>query len=242
MVTGASRGIGFAIARAILAEGATVVAVARDPDRTSAAVEELRTFAGAESGSETPPRVLAAPADVGDPAAVEALFQRVDVTYGRVDVLVNAAGILHRGPLEQTTPADWEESLRVNLTGVFLCSQAAVRRMLAQPERLQGVRGHIVQIVSGSGVHGWAGAVAYTASKFGVMGLSEVLRDEFRERGIKVTTILPGMVDTDMTAHEDFAERHKLAREDVAHAVLAALTASPQAVLTRVDVRHILPL
>jgi 3-oxoacyl-[acyl-carrier protein] reductase len=180
-------------------------------------------------------------ADVGDPEQVGRLFREVGRRYPRLDVIVNAAGILRRAPLAETSAEDWEESLRVNLTGVFLCSQGALRLMLAQPADEEGARGHIVQIVSGAGVHAWVGAGAYTASKWGVMGLSEVLRDEVRERGVKVTTILPGMVATDMTAHPDFEKRHKLAAEDVAHAVLAVLTASPQAMLTRVDVRHRLP-
>lgn len=265
VVTGASRGIGRAVAASLLEEGVRVVAVSRDEDRLLAAAEELAAGSqpapeatqGAEASrpADAPQATDGAPlrvrageqlvtvaADVGDPGQVRALFDRVSEVFERLDFLVNAAGILRRSPIEETSFEEWQESLRVNLTGVFLCSQAAARLMLAQPTRSGGIRGHVVQIVSGSGVHGWAGAGAYTASKFGVMGLSEVLRDELRERGIKVTTVLPGMVDTDMTSHPDFGGRHKLDPTDVAQAVLAVLGSSPQAMLTRVDVRHRLPL
>jgi 3-oxoacyl-[acyl-carrier protein] reductase len=241
LVTGASRGIGLAIARSVLLAGGRVIAVARDPARLERAAARLSEDAPPGPGSHAP-SLLALPADVGDPRSVTELFAHVAAAFPRLDAVVNAAGVLHRARIVDTPVADWEESLRVNLTGVFLCSQAAARLMLAQPPEPGGLKGHIVQIVSGSGVHGWVGAAAYTAAKHGVMGFSEVLRDELREQGVKVTTVLPGMVATDMTAHPDFAERHKLRPEDVAHAVLAVLTASPDAMLTRVDVRHRRPL
>jgi NAD(P)-dependent dehydrogenase (short-subunit alcohol dehydrogenase family) len=229
-----------------LEAGARVVVVSQNRERLQAAAEQLRAGVpdhgeGAEASEGAVQRLLSLNADVGDPEQVRALFEQVQQRVERLDILVNAAGILHRSLLAETPFDAWQKSMRVNLTGVFLCSQAAVRLMLAQPALAGGVRGHIIQIVSGAGVHGWAGAGAYTASKFGVMGLSEVLRDEVRERGIKVTTVLPGMVETDMTDHADFAQRNKLAAEDVARAVLAVLAASPQAMLTRVDVRHRLP-
>jgi NAD(P)-dependent dehydrogenase (short-subunit alcohol dehydrogenase family) len=248
LVTGASRGIGWAVAGALLRAGARVIAVSRDSESLREGAEELRGLLGEaavpESGAEPAreSRLLTMPADVGDPAQVKRLFREVRARVPRLDALINAAGVLQRGRLEEITIDQWEESLRVNLTGVFLCSQAAVRLMLAQPPLAGGGRGHIVQIVSGAGVHGWVGAGAYTASKFGVMGLSEVLRDEVRERGIKVTTVLPGMVQTTMTDHPDFAQRHKLEADDVARAVLTVLETSPEAMITRIDVRHRLPL
>lgn len=228
VITGASRGIGAALVRAFLAEGASVVGVARGTEDLVRACRPPGL-----------PRALAVPTDVGDEEAVERLFRAAVDTYGRVDILVNGAGVLVRGPLEDLSLADWETALRVNLTGVFLCSRAAVRVMLRQEPGFGGGRGHIVQIVSGAGVHAWVGAGAYTAAKFGVMGFSDTLREEVRGRGIKVTDVLPGMVDTAMTAHPDFAGREKLAPEDVAHVVMAAVTASPRALLKRVDLRNL---
>ena len=166
-------------------------------------------------------------------------FEAVTARYGRIDILVNSAGVLTQSPIEELALADWEITLRTNLTGVFLCSREAVRRMLAQEAGPDGVRGHIIQMVSGAGVHAWVGAGAYTASKFGVMGFSDVLREEVRGRGIRVTDLLPGMVDTPMTDLPQFSEREKLEPEDVAHVVLAALTTSPRAMVKRIDLRNI---
>lgn len=228
VVTGASRGIGAALVRAFLMEGASVVGAARG----AVELAEACLLPGL-------PPALPVPTDVTDEDAVARLFAATVITYGRVDILVNSAGTLVRGPIEQTALAEWETALRVNLTGVFLCSREAVRVMLGQAPAPGGVRGHIVQIVSGSGVHAWVGAGAYTAAKHGVMGFSDTLREEVRHRGIKVTDVLPGMVETSMTDHPDFAAREKLAPEDVVHAVMAALTASPRALIKRIDLRNL---
>jgi NAD(P)-dependent dehydrogenase (short-subunit alcohol dehydrogenase family) len=228
VVTGASRGIGAGVARALLDRGMYVAGAARDEDG-------LRTVLGdaAEDG-----RALAVPTDVTDARAVDRLFARTLESYGRVDVLVAAAGVLRRGALEDLSLEAWQESLAVNLTGVFLCSQAAVRRMLLQEPLSGGLRGHVVHLVSGAGVHGWVGAGAYSAGKFGVMGLSEVLREEVRSRGIRVTQLLPGPVDTPMIEHPDFDDRKKLAVDDVVYAVLAVLEAPAHVAVNRLDVRH----
>lgn len=228
VVTGAGRGIGAAVAGRLGREGVLVVGAARTHSELEA------TLAGI-------PGALAVQADVTDPYAVARLFRQVSQAHGRLDFLVTAAGILHRAPLVETTVEQWAESLAVNLTGVFLCCREAARLMGDQEPDEGGGRGHIVQIVSGAGVRGWVGSGAYTAAKFGVMGLSEVLREEVREWGIKVTEVLPGMVATGMTDRGEFNERNKLAVDDVAEAVMAVLTASPAAVIQRLDVRHLRP-
>jgi 3-oxoacyl-[acyl-carrier protein] reductase len=228
VVTGASRGIGAAVVHALLRGGARVAGIAREPDALERAC-----------APEGLPSALPLTADVGDETSVERAFDRVVEQYGRVDILVNAAGTLVMGPIEDLALADWEATLRTNLTGVFLCSRAAVRRMLASEPDPGGLRGQIVQIVSGAGVRAWVGAGAYTASKFGVMGFSDTLREEVRGRGIRVTDILPGMVDTAMTDLPEFAERVKLDTDDVVGIVLAALTAAPHAMVKRIDLRNL---
>lgn len=228
VVTGASRGIGAAVVRALLGAGAHVAGVSRDPDALARAC--------APDGL---PAAMAVPADVGDESSVERAFEVIAARHGRIDILVNSAGVLTQSPIEELDLAEWESTLRTNLTGVFLCSRAVVRRMLAQEAGTGGVRGHIVHMVSGAGVHAWVGAGAYTASKFGVMGFSDVLREEVRGRGIRVTDVLPGMVETPMTDLPEFSRREKLAPEDVAHVVLAALTASPRALVKRIDLRNL---
>ena len=227
VITGASRGIGEAVMRALAEKGVRVAGIARDP-------EALARACGAAG-----PEALAVPADVGDEASVASAFDRVRERFGRVDILVNAAGVLYRGPLEDLDLEAWEVTLRTNLTGVFLCSRAAVRMMLAQEPAPGGLRGQIVQIVSGAGVRAWVGAGAYTASKFGVMGLSDTLREEVRGRGIRVMDVLPGMVDTAMTDLPEFSGREKLHVDDVAGAVLTALQAAPHAMVKRIDLRNL---
>jgi NAD(P)-dependent dehydrogenase (short-subunit alcohol dehydrogenase family) len=228
VVTGASRGIGEALVRSLLREGASVAGIARDPEALARACTP-----------EGLPAALAVSADVGDEIAVENAFDRVVGHFGRIDVLINAAGVLVMGPIEELSLNDWEASLRTNLTGVFLCSRAAVRRMSAGEPEPGGLRGQIVQIVSGAGVRAWVGAGAYTASKFGVMGFSDVLREEVRDRGIRVTDILPGMVDTSMTDRPEFGERVKLDTDDVVQVVLAALMTASHAMVKRVDLRNL---
>ncbi|GAB4249175.1 MAG: 3-oxoacyl-[acyl-carrier-protein] reductase [Thermoleophilia bacterium] len=258
IVTGGSRGIGFAVARRFYLRGARVVLVARSSDDLRRAVKtmitEMREQLGrspegspepsspAGSGQRAPgPVPVAAPLDVTDERAVRGLFSRAVREYGRVDLLVNGAGTLTRGEVIDLELSDWRQSLEVNLTGVFLCAREAVRVMLAQQPGDDGLRGHIVQIVSGAGVHGWPGHAAYAAAKHGVMGLSDTLREEVRGRGIKVSDVLPGMVATAMTDLRDFAERPKLEPDDVARAVLAVADTSARTMITRIDVRHRLP-
>ncbi len=228
VVTGASRGIGAGVARRLGREGAVVYGAAR-------------TLSDLEAELAGMPNARSVGVDVTDSEAVAALFREAVDRHGRVDYLINAAGVLHRAPLAETTDGEWAESLAVNLTGVFFCSREAVRRMRAQAPDAGGVRGHVVQIVSGAGVRGWVGSGAYSAAKFGVMGLSEVLRQEVRGLGIKVTEVLPGMVATAMTERSEFERRNKLAVDDVADAVLTVLTASPAALIQRLDLRHLQP-
>lgn len=223
IVTGGSRGIGAAIAGALASAGTRVVAA---------------SLHGAAPAGLPADRVFPVQVDVSDEESVDALFRAGIAKLGRLDIVVNAAGILTLAPIVEASASDWRRTLEVNLTGSFLCSRAALRHLLAQEADEHGLRGAIVQIVSGSGVHGWPGAGAYTASKFGVMGLSEAMRDEVRGQGVRVIDVLPGMVSTGMTDDPRFALRPKLDPSDVAHAVVAALTASPAAMITRIDVRH----
>lgn len=236
LITGGSRGIGYAIGRALAAEGWRVVLVARSAENLRRAVRTLRGEQGVEGE-----RVSTTAADVTREEEVRDVVRRTAAEFGRIDLVVNGAGILRRGSIAQTALSEWEESLAVNLTGVFLLSREAVRVMLEQEPDEEALRGRLIQIVSGAGVHGWPGHGSYSAAKHGVMGLSATLREEVRTEGIQVSDVLPGMVDTDMTDQDDFAGRPKLEPDDVARAVLAAARTPGHAVVTRVDVRHRLP-
>jgi len=185
IITGASRGIGRAIAALFAAESAAVVLAARDTER----LEE-----NARAISQAGGRALAAPVDVADEASVIDLFEQTGEAFGPVDILVNAAGAFARAPIAEMTTATWDGVLNVNLRGSFLCCREAFRVM---PPR----GGIIVNFSSLSGipkVEKFPGNGAYVTSKFGVAGLSEALALEGKPLNIRVVAISPGAVDTEM--------------------------------------------
>jgi 3-oxoacyl-[acyl-carrier protein] reductase len=181
VVTGAGRGLGAAIATELGARGATVVLVDRDERAAKEAAERLRAGGGAAS---------ARAADVSDPDQVAALFDRVAAEHGRIDVLVNNAGVGAVAPSEKLSLEVWSRTLAVNLTGTFLCSQAAARHMLPAG------RGVVVNIGSVFAATGMPMRAAYAASKHGVVGLTKVLATEWATRGIRVVAVDPAYVRT----------------------------------------------
>jgi 3-oxoacyl-[acyl-carrier protein] reductase len=185
LVTGASRGIGRAIAKALAAEGAIVVLTARDRARLLDAAAEITG-----SGGQADALAL----DVADRGSVMAVFDQVVKTYGRVDCLVNNAGITRDNLLLRMKDEEWEQVMATNLNGVFLCTQAALRPMLKQRS------GRIVNVTSVVGLTGNAGQANYAASKAGVIGFTKSVAREFASRSITANAVAPGFIDTDMTA------------------------------------------
>jgi 3-oxoacyl-[acyl-carrier protein] reductase len=185
LVTGASRGIGRAVALRLAARGASVVAAARDEARLAELVAEIAAAGG---------RAGALRLDVGDRASVEAAFERVLSEHGRLDQLVNNAGVTRDTLLLRMKDADWDQVLSTNLTGTFLCTQAALRPMLKQRA------GRIVNLSSVVGLTGNAGQANYAASKAGILGFTRATAREVASRGITVNVVAPGFVETDMTA------------------------------------------
>ncbi|MGF1514572.1 MAG: 3-oxoacyl-[acyl-carrier-protein] reductase [Elainellaceae cyanobacterium] len=185
VVTGASRGIGRAIALALAAEGAKVVVnYARSAEAADAVVDEIQAM-GAEA--------LALQADVSQEEQVSAFFKTVMENWGRIDVLVNNAGITRDTLLMRMKPADWQAVINLNLTGVFLCTQAVTKPMLKQRS------GRIINIASVSGQMGNPGQANYSAAKAGVLGLTKTVAKEMATRGITVNAVAPGFIETDMT-------------------------------------------
>jgi 3-oxoacyl-[acyl-carrier protein] reductase len=208
LVTGASRGIGRAIARLLAGRGATVVAAARD----LAKLESLAAESAAVSGKLQPLAL-----DVADAGSVGAAFEKLLADNGRIDGLVNNAGITSDGLLLRMKLEDWQSVLATNLTGTFLCTQAALKPMLRQRA------GRVVNITSVVGVTGNAGQANYAASKAGVIGFTKSVAREVASRGITVNAVAPGFVETDMTA----AMTEK-AREAVLAAVPLGRVGSPE--------------
>ena len=185
LVTGASRGIGRAIAGSLAAEGATVVLGARDESRLAEAVAEI---AGAGGQAES------LGLDVADRASVEAAMAHVLDAHGRIDGLVNNAGVTRDNLLLRMKDEDWQQVLATNLTGVFLCTQAALKPMVRQ----RG--GRIVNVTSVVGLVGNAGQANYASSKAGVVGFTKSVAREVASRGITANAVAPGFIETDMTA------------------------------------------
>jgi NAD(P)-dependent dehydrogenase (short-subunit alcohol dehydrogenase family) len=212
VVTGASRGIGAATAAALAAAGAHVVLAARDRGALDGVADRI-TDAGGQATS--------VPTDVSDEAAVGHLFAEV-AAIGRVSVLVCAAGRLTPAPFAETTPAMWNQTLGVNLTGTFLCSRAAFTAMVPAAE------GRILTIGSLSGVYAtekFPGLAAYNVSKYGVIGLTEAIAVEGKQHGISAICLSPGAVDTEMLRRANPALRPGLTPDDVAELIVALLSA-----------------
>ncbi len=188
LITGASRGIGLAIARAYRQEGAAVALCARDAVALAAAAEALRAMGGEA-------RVLAQPCDVTRPEEVEALIAAVEAAFGRLDVLVNNAAVLGpRVPIAEYPLEAWREVLEVNVTGVFLVTRAALPLM----RRTGG--GSIINLSSGVGRRGRARWGAYAVSKGAVEIFTQILAEELASEGIRVNAVNPGPTRTRMRA------------------------------------------
>jgi 3-oxoacyl-[acyl-carrier protein] reductase len=224
VVTGSTKGIGRAIAEALLRDGARVAVSARTEAEVSKARADLeRAHAG---------RVLGAICDVRREGDVEALFRAVDGQWGGLDILVNNAGVGFFKKLEEMALEEWNRIIETNLTGVFLCSRAAIPLM-----RRRG-GGYIFNISSLAGKTSFPEATAYNASKFGLNGMSEALMQEVRYDGIKVSYIMPGSVSTYFNDQAPKpGDAWKLQPDDVARVVTDLLRHDPRSLPSRVEMR-----
>lgn len=215
IVTGASRGIGRAIALALAAQGAKVVASARNAEALAGLVEEIKGLGG---------EATAVAGDVAVEADAAKLVEEAVATYGQLDILVNNAGITRDGLLLRMKSEDWDAVLDTNLKGAFLCIRAAAKVMSKQRS------GRIINMSSVVGEMGNAGQANYCANKAGLLGLTKSVAKELARRNVTVNAITPGFIVTDMTenmtdkAREAMTEQIPLGRlgesDDIANAVL----------------------
>jgi 3-oxoacyl-[acyl-carrier protein] reductase len=225
VVTGGTRGIGYCIAAALLAEGAKVFICGRDAAVLRAALESL----GANAGD----RVDGTVADVRRYEDCRALIRAAAERFGGLDILVNNAGIGIMKPVDQLTREEWDATIETNLSGVFYCCREAI------PLMRQRGGGYIFNISSLAGVNPFASGSAYNASKFGLNGFSEAMMQDVRYDGIRVSYIMPGSVDTDFGAAPGSKSREtwKLTGEDIAKAVVDLYKFPRSALASRIEMR-----
>lgn len=223
VVTGASRGIGLAIAKALVSEDCDVVISGRNQRSIEKAAAEIRTM------SRGAARVLPIVCDVRHAQAVEQMFTAVMKEFGGLDILINNAGISQSAaPVEKTGIELWREIIDINLTGPFLCTRFAI------PLMRRG--GTIVNVLSVAARACFPGYAPYNASKAGVLGFTQTLRQELMSSGIRVTALLPGATDTEIWQQVmPDAPRHKMIDADsVARFTLEAVLLSPKANITEI--------
>jgi len=225
IVTGASKGIGRATALALAREGGRVLAVAR----TASLLAELESLA-----ADLPGQVVAVPADVTQRAQVEGVVDLGLQRFGRIDVLVNNAGVELPKPVEDFTDGDYDVMLDTNLRAVFFLIQAVVPTMKEQRSGL------IVNIASTAGHRGFGSDSVYCASKFGVVGLTDALDEELRQYGIRVSCISPGATNTELAKEtwsppDDPYRPHFLQPEDVAGAVVYVVSQPAHVTVPRLN-------
>jgi NADP-dependent 3-hydroxy acid dehydrogenase YdfG len=231
-ITGASSGIGEATALACARAGAAVSLAARRGDRLAALAGRIESGGG---------RALAVTADVGDEQQARGFIERTRRELGRLDALVNNAGVMLLGPIHQAPTEEWRRMIDVNVMGVLYCTHAALEAMHGQRS------GHIVNVssVGGRVVGHWSGV--YSATKFALGAFTEALRRESMEAGIRVTLIEPGRVETELREHvrpevleeigAAFAGVTPLKAEEIADAILYALTQPPNVSVSELLVR-----
>lgn len=219
LVTGASRGIGRAIARRLARADCDVILLARSAGALNELAMEIKT-----EGREA----MAIPTDLRDASQVERAVDKALRYFGRIDILVNNAGLWHYAPAHELPVEQWDEMFDVNTRGVFLMTKSVLPQMLARRH------GHIVNIVSVSGLIGEVDASGYNAAKWAVRGFSYSLFKEVRDKGVRVTMLHPGGVNNDESRAA--SAKHLVQNQDVAELVYTAVTLPPNAQLSEASV------
>jgi 3-oxoacyl-[acyl-carrier protein] reductase len=231
LVTGATRGIGFAVARALADAGATVAICGRSQESVDEAVRRLT--------NEKQRKVAGKAADVRASTNVAALFEWIDSEMGGPDILVNNAGVGIMKSAAELTAEDWRQTIETNLSGVFYCSREALLRM----KKRGG--GYIINVGSLAGKNAFSGGAAYNASKFGLSGFTEAMMLDHRHDNVRVSHIMPGSVDTEFSGRGSSGGSAKadwkIAPEDIGEIVLMLLRMPERTLVSQVEVRPAKP-
>ena len=224
IVTGSSKGIGYAIAEALARADANVVVQARNPAEVTEAARKLEGFGAG--------KVLGIPGDVSRLEDVRRLVGQTVETLGGLDILVNNAGIGVFAPVGELEPETWDRLIGTNLSGVFYCCHEAIPHLEKSPDAW------IINIASLAGKNAFAGGAAYNASKFGLVGFSEALMMDVRQQGIRVNYIMPGSVATYFNDHQPSEQdAWKIQPEDIAELVMDLLAFPRRSLASRIEVR-----
>lgn len=223
LITGGTKGIGYGIAEAMLQEDMNVVITGRNAATVNEAVAALSKI---EKG-----QILGVVSDVRDLASQENSVREAVETFGSLDVLIANAGVGHFASIENLTSEQWQQTIDVNLTGVFNSIKAAV-------EPLKTSKGYFITIASLAGMNFFANGSAYNASKFGLVGFTQAVMLDLRKYGIKTTTIMPGSVATYFNNHvPNEADAWKIQPEDLGQMVIDLLKMHPRTLPSKIEVR-----
>ena len=227
LITGGTKGIGYGIAEALLAEGMNVVITSRTKKAAQKAAREL-----SKSGKGN---IVGVKADVRKLDDQKAAVKAAISEFGSLDVLIANAGIGHFGSIEDLTDKQWHETIDINLTGVFHTVKAGVKA-------LKKSKGYLITIASLAGTNFFAGGAAYNASKFGLVGFTQAVMLDLREHGVKATTIMPGSVATHFNGNDPGKKDDwKIQPEDLGQMVVDLLRMNPRTLPSKVEVRPAQP-
>jgi 3-oxoacyl-[acyl-carrier protein] reductase len=227
LITGGSKGIGYGVAEVLIKEGVKVAITSR----SSVAAE----LAAAKLNEIRPGYALGMAADVRDLASQQRVVDAITKEWERLDYVIANAGVGHFAPIQSLTPEQWQETIDINLTGVFNTAKATI-------ESLKATQGYFITIASLAGTNFFEKGAAYNASKFGLVGFTQAVMLDLRSEGIKVSTIMPGSVATYFDNHEPSdADAWKIQPEDIGQIVYDLLKMNPRTLPSKIEVRPTRP-
>ncbi|WP_375444560.1 SDR family oxidoreductase [uncultured Fibrella sp.] len=227
LVTGGSKGIGYGVAEALVKAGVKVAVTSRSQEAADKAAQQLNEIkAGYAIGMAADVRNLAS-----QQAVVDAIVQQ----WERLDYVIANAGVGHFAPIQELTPEQWQETIDINLTGVFNSAKVSIAE-------LKKTEGYFISIASLAGTNFFEKGSAYNASKFGLVGFSQAIMLDLRSEGIKVSTIMPGSVATEFADHTPSdADAWKIQPEDIGKLVIDLLSMHPRTLPSKIEVRPTIP-
>jgi NAD(P)-dependent dehydrogenase (short-subunit alcohol dehydrogenase family) len=227
-ITGGTKGIGFAVAQSLMAAGANVTITSRSQDSAEKAAKQLNEM-GLDGSA------LGVQADVRNMASQEKAIALAIGKFGKVDVVVANAGVGHFAPIQELTAEQWQETIDINLTGVFNSIKAGLDQLIEH-------KGYLLTIASLAGTNFFAKGSAYNASKFGLVGFTQAVMMDVRSQGVKVSTIMPGSVSTHFNGHTpNEQDAWKIQPEDIGQMVVDLLRMPARTLPSKVEVRPAVP-